>query len=674
MSFDQVFGGAAFGGQAAGGGSGDITLQATLEQIVLTEDIHLSAIIEQRMIRTATLQATLEQQMIYPQQTLQAILEQRMIDSLTIQATLEQQMYSAPTGIWAPRVIIDGVDYSDRVTGEITITRAENASAIATVTIEPTTGVLDLLGFVAKPIHIEYRDGASENWRVRRYTGEIAKPEYQQGAGLVRLNCTTDLQGALEGAPREQIDVLIENGLWSADVFDDDGDGWQYAQDRLSTVPGFIWHDHNRSIRFDLWAAASTADITYTDSDIMDGGEISVAYASKRDMIKRVLIEFEYEFFNKRTRQHHCSFQYAGQFCDYLVKGFKMPTKAMVRSAAVATGWQLDGISYTDIPPSDYYTCSNTYSGAYKIGFLRTSQSDSECMGAHFDVSKKFTQRVRENWVFDVRSEDDDDTANRYAVRESYGVRSEWDPSEWDDKVTNVGLSSGEQNDPPAGGLHPGGSGDYSEEADPDRRTEMMSAQQTVLAKAQAEVLKTHRETQVTFAVEMDPAIDLSKTVQISTPTVSAKGRITEIRESLNISTGRASSQITLAISRKSGSGVAQGDPIQAIDRPTPTEETPYERSIRLGFRIGGATGTASIGGSEAGGLQGASANDDEFNGYSTNYQRGVDPNDNTAAFYSNRMTVILPEIEQAAVDAVTLQAEEVLRVDVPEDPLTLNR
>ncbi|MCP4342404.1 MAG: hypothetical protein GY799_26885 [Desulfobulbaceae bacterium] len=606
---------------------------------------------------------------MWPSAVYSATIEQRVWQEQQYSATIEQQIYGTLTGIWSPVVVVDGVDISTSVTGEISVTSTEGGATIASVTFIPADGSVDLQDWIGVPVTVDYQD---TGWQVRKFTGICSSPQYFPRTKTITLSCTSDLQGSLESKERAEIDAIIPTGVWSKDVFDDDADGWQYAQDLASTTPGSLWTDKNGAVLFTDWAAKATPDITLTEADIINN-DISIKHASKRDMVKRILMDIDYQFFNLRTRQHACAFKYTGTFCDFLQNPFKFPTKEMVRSAAESTGWQLDSMNYTELPETRFFDCwTGTGASKYKHGFLISTASLASCMGATFKMSNRWAQRVRENYVVDVRCEDDLDIANQYAVRESWNVTSDYDTSEWENQEPkHVGLSKGEENDIPSGGaLHPGGSGDYSEEADTERRVEMEQAQSAIFAKAATEILGTHRKTEVSFNVLMQADIDLSKTIKIITPEVTAQGKIARTKESLSVKDGKATTNITLAISRKVGVGIGSSGDLIPVDRPDATEESPYKKQVWLGFRIGGVYN--SYGGTIGGGSQ-AAQNDDDFNGFSTNYQN-ADQQDATLTFYSERMTVIIPEIEQAAVDATNLIAEQVIDVAVPDDIFTLTK
>jgi len=636
MTFSAPFDGTPFGSEADAGPSinATYTSQAVIEQRIFTKTIET---------------AVIEQQIVWPYYSSQAGIEQRIFSAVQSTAVIEQQIYGALSGIWSPVVTIDGTDISAQLTGVIDITIEKTASAIAAFTIRPAIGALDLLAWIGANVTIDYKDGA---WATRKFTGVVSSPVFVPATGLVTFECTGDLQGKLETKTRTEIDSIIDSE-WSKDVFDDNADGWQYAQDKAKTVPASLWTDKNGAIRFSDWEAKATEDYLFTAADIKPGS-VSIKHASRRNMVNRVRVSLDYRFYNKRQRTLHFSLVHDRPFCDWLNQGYTLPARETIRSAAESTSWVLTSISFTPLPPTGAIYCDGE-----PRGWSYTANAAARCLGANFSMARRWGQQVTENYILDIQGDDSIEASGEMGVRESYGIRSEFDYNEWERGQEYDGVAIG-------AGLHPGGSGDYNIEADTDRRTEMEQAQRTILAKASTEILETHRETQVSFDILMRPDLDLSHTVKLQTSNVTAKGTIERIRERLSIKDGSAVSTITLGISRHGGTGIGSGTPLDPADRPDALTETPFSPNVPLGFRIGGnLTGGA-------GGLGGYEGPSDEHNGWSTNRaDQTYDPN---LIYYDEQMTVIVPEVEEAAINSVALQTPQLFHVQIPEDLLTLTQ
>lgn len=583
-----------------------------------------------------------------PKIELSTALSLRVFTRRTISTPLTLHVFGDPTWIWSPVVFLDGAELSESVTGRIRITTEENASAVASVEIVPDTGNLDPLDWTNKEITIDYKD---DLWQDRRYTGVVSSPSYDPEDKTITLECTGDLQGKMEGATREQIAASIPGSRWSSDVFDDNADGWTHAQDRLKTVAGAIWTDRSGGVRFAPWAAKAAGDFLFTDDDIIVG-RTRIKWPDRRQIVNRIRAEVDYRFFNLRQRDHHFKFGMAETFCEWLAQGFKLPSKQQLRSAAEGTGWALTDIHFTNLPDTRIFTCS----GLPKA-WIKTKYAEGLCTGGTVTLARRWAQMVDENYILDIQAPDSIEATGERGVAEGYGISSDFDTAEWE-RDHEFEESSG------AASLHEGGSGDLSEEADPDRRSDMEEAQRVILAKGETEILETHRGTEVQFEIPMRPGLDLSHTVELQGD-IGTRAKIKRIVEELDVETGRATQTITLAVSRHDGTGIGSGTPLEPADRPTATSETPYQRHIQMGFRVGPGPIPTS-------GLKDVELDDDDWLGFSTNKPSvAYDP---SLYFYPEGMTITTPDIEEAAVNGTVLQAPKTYNIQIPQDPLVVTK
>lgn len=559
------------------------------------------------------------------------------------------QVYGDITGAWRPVVILGGVDVSAKLVGDIRIRFAEGESATASFMLRPDTGVLDFAGWIKAQVTVDYLDNGSQ---VRKYTGEVAQRTYTPHQGLIEFECTADMQTKLEASTRAQIDALTPGALYSADVSDDSGDNWHYAQERMRTLPGSLWADRNGAVRYTPWAAKAAPDMVLQAGDIK-AGTLTIKGASARRMINRVRIGMDYRFYN--LRQRDVAFQLRGpKLCDIITRNYKLPGKEQLRQAAERTGWTLQDINYVDLPPSDIYICDGI-----EFGYINATGGKS-CMGASFTLSKRWAQRVTEDYLLDVRAEDSIAAIGEMGVVESHGIQSEYDYSEWEQnsKYAGDGLATLH---------HPGGSGDKVGEADPDRRADMELALTVLLAAAKVEIIGTHRGTEVQLELLMQHELGPDNTIEIQHPKIDVRAKVSAVEEIISVSSGAAKSTVTLSVSRNEGAGGGVASPLDPPDRPDPTQEPEAVRSVDLGFRIGpidaipyaGLTGIKALTG-------GLTLGEDEFNGYSTNDKNAAP--DPTKIEVPEGMTVITPVIDGPYVEATVLQKEQVYQVVIPQD------
>jgi len=399
--------------------------------------------------------------------------------------------------------------------------------------------------------------------------------------------------------------------------------------------------------------------------------------------------------------------KYTGTFCDFLWNGFKWPGRDQVLSAAEGTSWKVRSMMYINLPPPGVHQCpsQNPFDiGRYPIVWaVRPYESapnsppsenatpgnpsgggaspstveyiNSHCMGATFSLAKKWTQKITESYQITVSAPNSIDKLGIIAVDESYSVESDYDADSWELDEDNQ-IISGNELLP-----YPPNSNDLGEEPDLDTRAEMEEAQSVVMAKAKTEILDSHRNTDVDFTIKLDPMISLSSTVYLNTIKVKAKGKVRALTETLDIATGSAICDVTLAISRHGGVGVIEDTPLVPVDRPEPTEEAEYETAHHLPFRIGGIPAVNNYG------LGGATGEDPEdWDGFMTNYFTlpwvyqdqanwdGVSTSEIPLKTYPEKMVVVTPEIDESSVDSTSLPAEKLIDVNIPEDLLILTK
>ena len=564
---------------------------------------------------------------------------------------------------WAPVVIVDGVDISEKVINQVVVTYDEDAATIARFTYIPDDGLIDLLSLVGLSVTIDHFEvgplsNPDQPWVQRRYTGEISRPVYKPMEGQIEVECTNNLQGEFESDSRANIDIVVQ-GEYSPRIFKDDADNWQYALDRMSTRPASMWIDANGALQITDWAAKATPDITLIHEDIKPDS-IAIESASKRELINRILIALDFRYWNLRQRELTVTWFAPANFCDYLTKGFNLPSKEMFLSAVKGTGWNIKTYGWTELPETGYFYCPID-----PLLWVKIPDAKRKCIGANFTVDRRWGQQVTETYQIDVKSAQSIAVSGELAVSEAYGIDAEYDVSDWESPREHEGRHVNAQ-------LHTGGSGDWSAEADPDARAEMEQAQTTVLAKAATEVLSTHRQTRYTFECALHPFMDLSKTVRVTyQPTQGPEqfkhkvtGKVARLEEILDVASGSAVSRVTLAVSMHGGIGTDPNTPLDPVPQPTPTAETPFDPSINLGFRLGPYM-------EPGGSLSVPNLGDDDFNGYTTNEARALDAGEE---YYDEGLTVIIPEIEEAAITSQVLVAPQIFTVDVPQDEFEIHK
>jgi hypothetical protein len=546
---------------------------------------------------------------------------------------------------WALEVLINAVDVSSSLVGEVRITAEETRSGLCELAIIPAPGALDPDDYENQPIAVSYltRDAAGTTLTTTaRFTGTIATARYDD-QGLLLIEATNDLQGAIEALDRAAIDTLISSGGWSKHVFDDGADPWQYARDRLSTTPGEIHVDPAGVLEFVPWAAKATPDVTLTDADRFDN-TLALRRVTRRDLISQNTINFDFRFTRLRHREIAVNFTYTPGICGYLDGEATVPQRSMIQSAADSNAWvRTSDITFTGFPATGVI-CTPPR------GWVQDG-SEFFCLGASWTAARRWAQTVTEQYAITVTAPDIETAVGVKAVSENYGIEAIFDARDYEAQV--------EYDAPPAGSVLAVETDDYQLDADQttaNGRTELEAAQVVAIEKAKTEILERARGNRVSVGAVFDPTITLESTVRLTTGSISAKGKVYSYREQYNLETGALDQAIELAISRHGGSGIASDDPIVAPSPPAQAAETPTPRTYAVGVEIGGVIG--------------APADSDALEGYVCNAYgpARTDPTN----LYRERFVLNMPEIEAAARNATEATQASALEVAVPQDELTI--
>lgn len=553
--------------------------------------------------------------------------------------------YRAVSAKWAALVLLDGSDISDQITGEVTVEHEENASGLCSFSIIPGSGTIDPDAFERKAVEITFvglDSGGSTLYTSRRFTGITSTASYDPDSGLLTIEGTTDLQGRLENLPRASIDVIC-GGSWSEHIFDNEADGWQYAQDRLSTRAGEVHVDNYGHVVSVDWAAKGTADVTITDAHRFTGA-LRLSRANRRDLVSRVRVTLDFRFVRLRHREIGVHLIDTYGFCHYLNNGWTLPAKDMVRSAADSNEWvRISDISFTDLPVAGTYcTPSRGWTG----------NAGAFCLGAFWRAARRWAQTITERYTLDVIATDLEEAIGVQLLTEDYGIEAQYDAADYENVKAYETT--------PTSAVFSTKTDDWQVDADTaeaDGRAAMETAQEVVLAKARSTLLGRARKTRLTVPAVFDPSITLASTVAIDTTYMDAKGKVARIRESLDLESGRLDQEFDLALSRHEGSGLAVDDTLEAADAPEQPQEETSARHYYMQYRIGGTVNCPT--------------DNEDWDGYMTNVQESERyPG---AAVYRERLVVAMPEIEAAARDATRVTAAQSFEVAIPQDTLSMS-
>lgn len=585
-------------------------------------------------------------------------------------ATVQVQVFGAnatdPAGLWNVRVLIDNADWSARLTGTIEIDAEEGAARIADLTLVPTVGAINLPAWVGSTVAIDFErldaTGAVRN-RERLFTGLVDVPSFDPPSGLMRLRCTDALQDGAANLTRAQIDALTPAARWSAAVFDEAADGWTYLTNRMSTTPQALDRTPDGLLRVTDWAAKTVADLQLDDTAVLDE-TLAVDLPGRADLRNAVTANFTYRFPRLKRRVITAGYGYPFSYEEIAQHGYSHVTREMVRQAIDGTGWEVQGeINYV---PRKAGPFALYFVGGLGVDFTSKEVADQLCMGFTARLQKRYAQSIDEAYSLVVQSSVSVARLGVVSETISGALEATFDLATWEKIPPKVppgteGTIAEPQPAPPAVITMNGETYvDYTGVAGV-ARADADAAQACLVAAAQTRVRQTHRLTRVKAAALLSGRYDLDKTLRIATGACTAKGKLARVRHVMDFNSGRAVSELELAISSTGAVGLG------------PAQSTPSPASVPAAVTPTGVfftdAATTWVGQSLSTPLAGAP---EGAVGFFTNVVQLSSEYDGTKPRYEPRFVLQTPEIPAANRDNLTLPVTRTYEAQVPEDELTV--
>lgn len=551
---------------------------------------------------------------------------------------------------WRPVVTLGGVDVSERLVGQIDVEAAEGEARIATFSMRAAAGTLLLPDWTGKPVEIsiakQEADGSASDVR-RLFTGVVDVPSYDLATHIVQFDCTDQRQEVIGNTPREWIDTNV-GGYYSDAVSGAPADTLGYALARLASVPASLDLDAWQSPRVTAWALPDPADLTFDESDILDGS-LQLQLASRADLRNEITTGLQYRF--PRLRARVIQTQFERTINQYTSQGLDIPSRAMIEQALSGlSGWsKLGELLFVGVDPGLYES-----SGSGGTIFTVISATDAPNLALGFAAShyNRWVQSVTEDYSITVRAQASIDAIG-YA-RESLDAATldaPFDDAGWlDDSATEPELDL-----PPVGDV----ALDYAT-AGADRAA-ATAAIEALVAQAKVAALASHRTSRASAAVAIRPDIDLDRRIEIDTPVLVTAGKVSRVAHRMDLQEGSAVTEFDVAISGFNAVGLQDDDEPDAPAAPAdPTPEPgPAQLAAEIGLYIGQTDTSPEY-------------DDALMIGFTTNARAGAGFN-GTAPAYPLAMSIGAPEIEAAVRDPITLSASATYAVAIPQDPLEVS-
>ncbi len=472
---------------------------------------------------------------------------------------------------WSIVITLDGVDVTERATGDVLIAAEESTARIAEFALRPTAGTaINLAAWSGAAVTIDVVDistGSPTN-PMRLFSGFVDTPALNQTERTIALRCTDDLQGRCDRMTSSQIDDLIV-GYYSPAVFDAAATGWARAHDRLSTVPASLDISPDGALRLTPWAPKPTADITL-DASVIGSGSLTVSVANRASLVNDVLIDFGYRFPRVKAEGYRVGYTAVdlSGFAAFILAGRSFMQRAQVEAAIAKAGGHIESITYTDLP---------NYIIAVGAGYWSPGPYDSTlCMQFTALVSFDYAQRTEEQHQISVVNALS--IAAVGAQRET--LRGALEGVYPDLSAAETAISRYKQETsgiPPPDVATPlegkTASANVTLSTDSDRAA-ANAAMETLISIARARIYGSHRNNSVGASVPLIPAIDVDKTIAIDADGVLATGKCRSVTHHLSTERGTAVTDFDIALCALAGVGIIHADDAVVAPAGTSAGET----------------------------------------------------------------------------------------------------
>lgn len=482
---------------------------------------------------------------------------------------------------WDALVTIDGKQVPMcEIGGDITITKNQNAAALASVTLINRTGEQDFYQWHGKSILIDIITTAGTR---RRFTGTVDFPNVDLVNKTIELKCTDRREERINSQLSGQIKFI---GYHSPAIYETPEDTAEELRQRLETTPKAVDFDSYGQYRVSSLLAKSTPDFTLERCDIANEPPV-VNLAARARLLNEVSMVFEARW--KRLRHREKLFQVqAPVFCDYMtVQALDYLRIDSIYQTLNAFPWPVkpNTIDFTYLPDAGIYNCGqgkfiwtpprgfgsvkivrdqngdivyNTSGDPVYEPVAGSSAAPIFCLSANWTAAKDWVQDISETINITVRAPQ---SINQYGVIERtnrYGYEVEYDASDFED--------AGVYQSP--NGFISAGSGDYYLDKSGTAK-DYKNALQTAFSVCETAIIKAHCSNTVAFRSRyVWPDVELYHTVAIDTSTVTCRGKVSQIVEKYGTKSKKATTNVVLSLSRAQGSQAPDSLSFPILDAP----------------------------------------------------------------------------------------------------------
>ncbi|UCP00103.1 hypothetical protein LF844_09905 [Metapseudomonas lalkuanensis] len=557
--------------------------------------------------------------------------------------------------IWSARLLLNGADATDLLSGIVRIEREEGARCLADFNLLLDAGPVNPAEYTGQSVELYYRDWVGGAWREELcFKGWIIRPQFTLQTSVLACECSDRQQEIVEAMEVAAIDTLV-GGQWSADVFEpvDGRSRWDYAMERMSTQAASLQCSVEGGLQVTAWAAGAAAYLIPVGA-VLDGS-LEWVPVELNDRINVVEVAADYRFIRLRERHQDFLWEHPAVEGLTIIDGFcltwgredntEVPDIPMVEDASSGAGYQaiLGTATWGKVPA--------TGSGMLcDPPFGWTNPYPDLLLSASWTSAMRWSQRVTEQYTLRVEAPASVAQAGEVISRERIAVETESD--------REAEFEGAEFTEPEA---------DATEDALGDWVVDLREEERRVgalscgLEMATASILGAHRGNRFAFQLPTSDTlgIRLEHTLhvqdEILSRPVQCRAKVFSIIHEWDFDSGSALTSIQLAVSQ--GGGEVTDPLVLPVIPPSTPPGTPPELII-LETQLGSRNSSPLY--------------DDELDGFAGNYTvNDLDINPDLEEF-PRRFDLTAPEIPENHRDEYTVTQARTYQLAIPNDLLEL--
>lgn len=549
--------------------------------------------------------------------------------------------------LWGARVLLNGLDISGNLTGQVRIEREEGAATLASIVLSLDAGSVNPAAYIGQTVEIYYQQWQAGSWiEFLRFSGQVIRPQYSMQERLLSCDCSDRLQDAIEALTVEQVDALT-GGLWSADVFEapEGRSRWDYAQERMGTQPASLQKSVSGVLQVTPWAASTAPAFVFPVGSVLDQS-MDWMPVELSERVNVVELELDYRFIRLRERHQDFTWRHpdiAGDsidnsFCLWRNQTSQLPDIAMITEACTGAGYQaiIAGANWVRLPLTGVY-CDPPYGWSNVYPDL--------LFGGDWTAARRWSQPVTEQYKLRIESAASIAQAGEVIRRDRITAETESDREAEFEAATFTDHEADAAQD---------ALGDWVVDLREDDR--LSEAITVGVSMACVQVLDAHRGNRLTWQLPTADTLGvrLEQTLRvedlIAGQDIRCQAKLASLIDEWDFDTGEAITTLALAVSQGGGT---DNDPV--VPPAVPPSTPPGEVPSLIVFE------------SQVGGLSTSPPYDDALPGFAGNYDWTSSPD-----LYEYRFDVQMPEIPADHQDEYSAECTATYRVAIPNDLLEL--